>query len=146
MMIQTVLKKFEPRMIYTIMIAALFLPALASYLYLFKKPLADYDRLRTNRALLERSVNSGATLADEIATAIRDEALLLEQLRGNKPLQSINEQVAHTIEQLDIISRKQNISLIKVRPEKVRTVSMFKEVPFSIEIRGEYHRLYRWLP
>jgi Tfp pilus assembly protein PilO len=46
---------------------------------------------------------------------------------------------------LDSISSHHDIQLISVTPEKPQSVNIFEEIPFSIEVRGDYKGLADWL-
>lgn len=127
------------------MAAALVLFILFTSQYLFKKTIAEYGQMKERRILLQATVDSGAQLAKDISDCRQQVDTLNKRLQGESPLQPVNQMVAHTIDRLDSISSHHDIQLISVTPEKPQSVNIFEEIPFSIEVRGDYKGLADWL-
>ncbi len=139
------LHNIPTRMIFLAMAATLFCTILASYLYLFKTPLRDYKRLQMNRTLLEAKIENEGNLSGEIDALAQEVQNIIYTLQGKTPLLPVSEMIAHTIGRLDAISRRHDIELVSIRPGGLNRVHMFEEIPFAIEVLGNYFKLYGWL-
>jgi type IV pilus assembly protein PilO len=139
------LKQLQPRVLFLILFAAIALTATAAYLYVLKKPLAEYRRLRQTRTLLEVEVANGAQNSLEVARLTAEVEALERRLRSGGEAVPVNQMVAHIIDQLDRISGHHTVQLVGVRPGESKEVFMFEEVPFDVEITGGYFSLYDWL-
>jgi hypothetical protein len=82
------LNKMSPHSIYGTMVAIVVIICLAAYLYVFKKPLAEYKLLQTNTKLLEAKVESGSTISLKLETMQREIDSLTKHLQGQTPLLS----------------------------------------------------------
>ena len=51
---------------------------------------------------------------------------------------------SHVIDVLDRISARHGIDLVSVVPGEKAEVLMFEELPYDVEVRGEYFRLFDW--
>jgi len=143
--IDKILNRTQPGFVYGAMAAALVLFVLFASLYLFKKPLAEYGQMKERRMLLQATVDSGAQLSNDISDCRQQVDALTKRLQGESPLLPVNQMVAHTIDRLDSISSHHDIQLISVTPDKPQALSIFEEIPFSIEVRGNYQGLVDWL-
>ena len=139
------LNKMSPQSIYGTMVAIVVMTCLAAYLYGFKKPLQDYKLLKANSQILEAKVESGGGISLKLEGIQSEIDSLKERLQGQTPLLSNSQMVAHVINRLDIISSKHAVQLLGVRPATPGTVKYFEELPFSIEISGNYFSLFDWL-
>jgi Tfp pilus assembly protein PilO len=135
----------SPLSIYGTMVAIVVMTCLAAYLYGFKKPLQEYKLLKANSQILEAKVESGAGTSREIGHIQSEIDILTKRLQGQTPYLSNSKMVAHVISRLDIISSKHAVQLLGVRPATPGTVKYFEELPFSIEISGNYFSLFDWL-
>lgn len=145
MMIENILKDTQPRLIYTVMITSLLLFVLASYLYLLKKPLAEYSELKQARILLQVKMENKTKLSNDIERLKKEVDQLNRRLHGKKPVKREHEMLAHKINTLDNLSSYHKVQLLSVKPGSPRIVSMFKEISFDVEVAGQYQQLYTWL-
>ncbi|WP_291317294.1 type 4a pilus biogenesis protein PilO [Desulfuromonas sp.] len=139
------LEKVPQRTVYGVLAAIVVLLLLASWLYLFKKPLAEYARVHKVRTLLEAKVESGAELEGELAALAAEVQGLNVRLLGERPPLTVSELVAHTVARLDQIAARHGIRLVSLKPGKNRRVPMLEELPFHIKVEGEYFGLYECL-
>jgi Tfp pilus assembly protein PilO len=144
-MMNTMLNKMSPPSIYGAMVAIVVLTCLTAYLYGFKKPLQDYKLLKSNSRLLEAKVENGGGISRELDRFQNEIDFLTKRLQGQTPPLSNSKMVAHVINRLDIISSKHAVQLLGVRPASPGTVKYFEELPFSIEVSGNYFSLFDWL-
>jgi len=139
------LARVRPRLLLYVMTLLVFLVPLAAWLYLFKKPVADYRELQRTRASLEVAIRESAQLPASIDTLTREVASLTRRVRGEGPLLPAGQMAGHIIQQLDLLAPRHGVQLVAVRPGLERSVQMFEEVPFDIEARGSYFGLLEWL-
>lgn len=139
------LKDIPTRQIYFMVLAIFFLTMLASYLYLFKKPLATYTSLKQSRAFLESKVASGGNVVDEINGLQEVVDILLKSLHGESPVLPAQKLIARNIDRLDRLSNRHAVRLESVKPDSSQAVEMFEEIPLTIRVSGSYFDLYKWL-
>ena len=141
----TLLNKMSSQAIYGTMVAIVVLTSLAAYLYVFKKPINDYKLLKAETKLLEAKVESGVGITHKLAGIQSEIDILKKGLQGQTPPLSNSEMVAHVISRLDIISSKHAVQFLGVRPAPPGIVKYFEELPFSIQVSGNYFSLFEWL-
>ncbi len=139
------LKTVPVRTLYMAMAATVVLTLLACWLYLFKKPLAEYSMLKQTRTLLEAKVSGKSFLTDDIGALVTQVEDLRRQVQGKQPVLPMNEIVAHTVARLDSVSGLHAVQLLSVKPGSSTRKDTFEELPFSISVSGGYQNLYSWL-
>jgi Tfp pilus assembly protein PilO len=143
--IEKILNRTQPGFIYGGMIAAIVLVVLGAYLYLFKDAWAEYRLLQTTRTTLNETVASGTELSSAILRSQQQVDALVKRLQGESPRLPVNQMIARTLDRLDRIAAQHDIQLISVNPETSKSIASFAELPFSIEVKGNYQRLTNWL-
>lgn len=138
-------KELPPRQIHLLAITLFVFTILASYLYLFKKPLANYQALRQSRILLAANLANGGHLADELKRQEEIVAKLTKNLRGAGQALPAAKLISHNIDQLDQLSNRHALRLESVKPENPRPGGIFEEIPLTIRVSGSYFNLYQWL-
>ncbi|MDX1776306.1 MAG: type 4a pilus biogenesis protein PilO [Desulfobulbales bacterium] len=133
------------RSVFGTMAAAVILTCLAAYLYGFKKPLQDYKLLKSETKLLEAKVTGGTGISRKLQTLQNEIDELTNHLKGQTPNLSNSQMVAHVISRLDTISAKHAVHFLGVKPSLPGTVKYFEELPFAIEVSGNYFSLFDWL-
>jgi len=139
------LNKMSTQTVYATMAAIVVITCLAGYLYGFKKPIQEYRLLQGNTKLLEAKVQSGSGISLELAALQGEIDLLTTQLQGQTPIMSNSKMVAHVINGLDAISSKHAVRFLGLKPAAPGIVKYFEELPFSIEVSGNYFSLFDWL-
>jgi type IV pilus assembly protein PilO len=137
----------QPRIVALVMLAALGLTLLGSYLYLLKGPMADFSRLREQRATSVEELNKENRDLDGAAIVRLERQIetLKDRLYGKGGSLSPSDMVPYVIGQLDRIARHQGVQLESVKPGEMQTVLMFEEVPFDVQVQGAYRPIYAWL-
>jgi len=141
----SLLNRLSPTSLYGTMAAVLVLTCLTAYLYGFKKPLQAYKLLKMDTKLLEAKVEGNSGMSLEVARIQDEIADLTKRLQGEAPTLSHSQMVAHVINRLDIISAKHSVQLLGVRPTAPGSSKYFEELPFTIEVSGNYFSLFDWL-
>lgn len=139
------LKDMEPRALVLAMIGILGLTLVASYLYLYKKPLAELSTQRSLRVLLQAKVEGGAHFPMKMERLKTEVDSLQKQLSGKAPMLPVSQMMAHIIQRLDEICGNHKIKLLGVKPGRPNKIPRFEEIPFSVEVCGGYFALYEWL-
>lgn len=138
-------KDVPPRQIYFIFFAVFSLTILASYLYLFKKPLKAYTGLKQSRNFLESKVVTGGNISSEIKALEETVDRLTKDLHGESSAVPAQKLIAHNIDKLDKVSNRHAVRLESVKPDISKQVQMFEEIPLAIKVSGSYFNLYKWL-
>lgn len=139
------LKDMEPRALLLAMIGILSLTLVASYLYLYKKPLADLSTQRSLRVLLQAKVEGGSHYPLKMKRLEREIDSLQKQLLGKAPVLPVSQMMAHIIQKLDETCGHHQITLLGVKPGRPNKIPRFEEIPFSVEVCGDYFQLFQWL-
>jgi Tfp pilus assembly protein PilO len=138
-------ENLEPRVILMLMGAAALLTVTVLFTYGIWPEVKDYRSLDHSRTVLEKVVESSGALDVEISR-IRDDLDSLEhRLHGDTVNLPENQLEAFIIGHLQNISWRNNIQLLGVKPGKGNKVHIFDEVPFEVEVSGDYFDLFNWL-
>jgi Tfp pilus assembly protein PilO len=115
-------------------------------LYGLKRPLVDYRSLSGERTALSATVDDGDARMRAIGELQREVERLEQDLSGGpRNAMTVKQFQGHMVARLDESSVRHGIQLVGVRPGSSRKVLMFEELPFDIEVRGEYERVFEWL-
>lgn len=139
------LAQVRPQLLLFVMLFLLFAVPATAWLYFFKRPVAEYRELLRTRASLQVAIRESATLPAQMQTLTQDVAVLTRRVRGEGPLLPAGQMTGHIIQQLDRLAPRYGVELVSVKPGLERSVQMFQEVPFEIEVRGSYFGLFDWL-
>jgi Tfp pilus assembly protein PilO len=139
------LDQVPPRSLMLLLIAVPLLVAAASYLYVFKKPLANYRTTLGTLVQLESETRSQQPLDQQIESTAQVLEELEGKLLGDGPRLPANQMVAWIIGRLDVIANTHGVQLVSVEPGGGSAVLMFDEIPFHVEVSGSYFDLFDWL-
>ncbi len=138
-------KHVQPQMLVFLLVSLLILTMAAGYLYILKKPIADFRQSQQTMEQLENELQTGLALNAIIASTQLNISQLDNKLNGPSPSFPVNQLIAFVIGELDSIAKKHQIKLISVKPESIENKLFFYELPFVIEISGSYINLYDWI-
>ncbi len=144
-MIDNIIKQINPKLVPVIFLAGIALGLLASYLYVFKKPWTTFNTWQTTLEQLRTEQENSPPLQSNIAQLELQIDSLEKELYGSGPDLPANQLVAHIIKELDQIADRHGVKLGGVKPGNKKSILMFDEMPFHIEITGNYSDLYNWL-
>lgn len=133
------------RSLVVVLIMVVVLTALAGHLYVLKEPSAELAALKDTLFETRRSNPADGPTAERIADVEQQIAALREQLGTSGGNMAPNEMIAFVIGRLDSIARPREIQLVSVEPGAVARVFEFDEIPFHIEVVGNYFQLVDWL-
>ena len=144
---QRFMAKIEPRMLALTLGGGLVLVLLSAYAQLFKKEVAEFARLQRVHSESVRDVATEQDLVGDHKIQMLEKQIQTfeTQLFGKKLDLPPSQMVSHIIGQLDRLSVRHGVELIAVRPGDGGEILSFSEVPFDVEVRGEYFDLYAWL-
>ncbi len=134
-----------PRTLYGCMAAILALTLLASWLYIFKVPLAEASHLRQTRELLQGKSANRDLIAGQIVVQAAEVNKLRGQVYGSSSVLPLNVQIAETIGILDRVSQDHQVRLDSVTPGVTKSWPLFEELPFATRVTGTYFQLYAWM-
>lgn len=118
----------------------------AGYTLLIKPPVGELQRLRSMRALLEASLGAEQESPAERARQLQAEVERLRRtLEGEAPQRSVQEMAALVLQQLDEVSARHQVRLLKVRPGRTQRSGEIMEIPFDVEVQGRFPDAYAWL-
>ncbi len=144
-MLDYIENNIAPRMLYLLMASVFVLTALGSYLYVFKKPIKEYQQQQRSLAMLNAEQGDMQPLNAKLQQLQQELVGLRETLNGKGPDLPVNQMIAYVIGQLDLVASRHDVQLVSVKPGKTNDVFMFNELPFNVEITGSYFSLYEWL-
>lgn len=146
-MMDQILEQIPPRVLMIMLSGALVIAVLASHSYLFKGQLAELVRLRGLKSESETAVTAqqAAVREGELSIVERDVEALQARLYGRGPRPGSSQMVAHIIARLDQISARRSVSLDSVKPGHQSEVLSYTEVPFDVQVQGDYFDLFAWL-
>jgi len=142
---KTLQQQIQPRMLLFLLSSLLVLALMASYLYIIKTPLKELRESRQTLALLNNEVQTGIPVQSQIAMQQQQVQELTIKLKGSGPKLPVNKMVAYVIGELDKLADRYRVNLNHVQPENPEMLFTFKELPFHVEISGDYFSLYAWL-
>jgi Tfp pilus assembly protein PilO len=139
-------RQVRERTVWLAMASLTALTMLAAYLCLFKQPLAEYRRLAGRYADLSARTEATAPEAGMINQLQKELARLDEALQGGgggaMPVKQFQARLAR---QLDAASAHHGVRLVAIQPGPSQAVSLFEELPFNIEVKGEYPKVFEWM-
>jgi Tfp pilus assembly protein PilO len=142
---ETLLKSIAPRSLLMIMGGACLLIAAALISYGLWPQFMEYRMSRHTLETLEGAVLNADVLDREIDGIEQEIAVLDENLHGDMLDLPERQMEAYVIGRLQEISWRHSVTLIGVRPGTVTTLISLEEMPFTVEVSGDYFDLYAWL-
>ncbi|MEN8207288.1 MAG: type 4a pilus biogenesis protein PilO [Pseudomonadota bacterium] len=140
-----ILKNIEPRILIMAMGGLFLLIAAALISYALWPQFKEYRKSLHTLTLLEEAAENGNSLGLEIATIEKEITTLDHNLHGEMVDLPARQMEAYIIGRLQEISWENNIKLLGVRPNKANTIKTFEEIPFDVEVSGDYFDLFAWL-
>ncbi len=130
-----------------LMATVLVLTVLAAYLYLLKPSLARYRELAQiwSPVALEDAFGRAEEAGGEIVALEQEVRELQDELYGGAAGLPLEQMESFVIDRLDRISVQRGVQLVSVKPGELSRVLMFDEMPYDVDVAGEYFALYDWL-
>ena len=141
----TLLKSFAPRTLIMMMGGICMLIAAALISYVLWPEFTEYRKSSYTLKSLEETVANVERLDEEIESLEKEITMLDQNLHGGMMDLPDSQMEAYIIGRLQEISWKNNIKLLGVRPAQVTTITSLEEIPFNVEVSGDYFDLYAWL-
>lgn len=138
-------EQVQLRTLVFLLLSLIVMALLSSYLYVIKKPFQALRQNQQTLTLLQNEIQTGIPLQNQIQMQQQLVKQLTTKLQGTGPKTPVNKMVAYVIGELDKIASRHQINLSRVKPQPPQTLFTFKELPFQIEISGDYFNLYAWL-
>lgn len=128
-----------------VLVAVLALIGTAGYLYVLKTPLLALSGTQDEFFNMRRAHPANEPVEARIATIEAELETLRAKLQGSGRKLAANEMVAFVIGRLDAIAQRQKVKLVGVEPGRIAKVFEFDEIPFHVEVLGDYFHLVDWL-
>jgi Tfp pilus assembly protein PilO len=138
-------KQIRPQALATLLVSLIFLTGIASYLYVLKQPFHDLRQAQQKLEILETEMQTGIPLDGQIRLIQGNIEALHQQLNSSGQKLPLNQTIAFVIAQMDKIAATHGVKLASVEPGEVEKVFLFHEVPFRVEVTGNYFHLFDWL-
>ena len=139
------LKTVAPRTLILAM-SGVFLFIVAAFIsYGLWPQIEEYRMSQSTIALLEDAVVNTDLVGGEIENLEKEISVLDQNLHGEVLDMPARQMEAYIIGRLQEISWKNSINLLGVRPGTSNTVTNLEEIPFVVELSGNYFDLYTWL-
>lgn len=138
-------QQVQPRMLVIMMLSIILMILVSSYLYVLKKPFQGFRQNKQTLVLLQNELQTGVPLQKQIESQQKLVEHLNLKLHGTGPKLTESKMVAYVIGKLDEIASRHQVILSSVKPQNSEILFTFKELPFRIEISGDYFNLYAWL-
>ncbi|MDH3716189.1 MAG: type 4a pilus biogenesis protein PilO [Gammaproteobacteria bacterium] len=97
------------------------------------------------RANMRETVSKGKAVYGELESLAEEVAELRQRVHGDMANRPLKQMESYIIGRLQKISWQHNIELRGVAPGPGRSVQMFKEIVFDVELVGDYFDLVAWL-
>lgn len=144
-MYKAIQEQVQPRMLIILLVSIILMALISSYLYVIKKPFQSLRQFQQTLALLKNEVQTGIPMQNQIEIQQQVVKQLNHKLHGTGPKLPVNKMVAYVIGELDKIARYHQVNLSSVKPQNPEILFTFKELPFQVEIIGDYFSLFAWL-
>jgi Tfp pilus assembly protein PilO len=142
---EALLKNIEPRTLVMSMGGVFLLIAAALVSYGLWPEFAKYRQSQQTLKMFDQIVQGGDSLGNEIEKIGREIMQLNRNLHGELGDLPESQMGAYLIGRLQEISWKNRIRLLGVRPGSGSTLSNLREIPFNVEVSGDYFDLYAWM-
>ena len=139
------LKAIAPKTIIMAM-AGVFVLTTAALLSYGLLPLVSEYRLSLHTLkMLEDAVTNADSLNKEIENIENETSMLEKNMHGEMENLPDKEIEAYIIGRLQEVSWGHRVKLLGVRPGMVNTMAGLVEIPFDVEVSGDYFDIYGWI-
>jgi Tfp pilus assembly protein PilO len=139
-------EQVQPRTLSFLLVSLILMLLVGNYLYVIKNPFKNFWQHQQTLALLQDEVQTGIPLQNQIERQQQLVEKLNSKLHGTgRPKLAVNKMVAYIIGELDKSAKRHQVNLTSVKPQNPEILFTFKELPFQVEISGDYFNLFAWL-
>ena len=138
------LKNVDPRTLLIAMGGVFLLIAAALVSYGLWPEFVQYRQSRQTLEGLEKTIQGSGSMPEETERVENEITQLDRNLHGDLGDLPASRIEAYLIGRLQEISWKNHIRLLGVRPGSGSTLSSLEEIPFDVEVSGDYFDLYTW--
>lgn len=135
----------DPRLLLMGMAATLALIAVQSWILFVKTPASEYRKTKLEAGVLEKTLADSPPFSEEIGKLDLEVKTLEQRLQAVNTTLAADQLLVSVVGELDRIASRHNVVLASVKPDSEKAVVMFDEMPFAIELRGEFLPLTAWL-
>lgn len=144
-MIRESLMEVDPKSLKLILLLSGIVIVTAMALYLIKPQYLIFHDRSASFEMLNNQIDD----QPRILRAIDDERKQIKemqlQLHGEADSMPVNEMESYLVGRLQELAWESGIELAGVRPGHAKRIIEFDEIPFKVDVTGEYRNLYDWL-
>ena len=144
-MLEELTKNLNPRMMFLLLFAGAVLISSTGYSIWFKKPIKEYGQLQiryetmqnrpSDLASVEKATQKLRKEIDDLNAQLTE--IGREVLKGTKPLSVISD--------LGAYAKQHNVQMVGIKPAPLIKGKLYTEVPFNVELLGDYAQLFKWV-
>ena len=144
-MLDELTKSLSPRLLFLLLFAMAALISSTGYSIWFKKPIKEYKQLQTRYETMNNQPTDLASV-EKATETLRDE---IDDL--NDQLTEIGREVLKGTKALSVISdlgayaKQHNVQMVGIKPARVIKGELYTEVPFNVDLLGDYGQLFKWV-
>lgn len=125
--------------------ALLVVLGLAGLLYGVKPSWQALDAIRGQRDLTAAGTPAGGELSTSIEALRQQVQARRDDFEGESTTIPRVEIESYIVGSLDRLSAAHDVELRSVQPDEASRLWMFEELPYTVEVRGAYRSLHRWM-
>ncbi len=144
-MLDAWMQQVRPQTLIAVTGALTAIVALASFLYVLKPALQLRGELQQERVDALSQVETASVTPQALGSAAQEVADLRKRLVGASWGVPLEEMESFVIGGLDHISVRHQVELKSVTPGQVGSVLSFDELPYQVQVAGDYFSLFDWL-
>lgn len=138
--------RVDPRLLLPAMIFIIGLIAFEGWYAVLRKPLGEYQRLKTTRTALAATLESAAGGPAELNRLQTELKQLSDRMDGELRLPTSDvETAALLMTELDRSAARHGVVLTGVKPGRRKQITGVEEIAFDVGAQGSYLPLCRWL-
>ena len=145
MSVMVQLERLDDRSLLMALLGIALLLTAASIVYLVIPQYKSLQMVMETRATLEETVTKGKAVYGELERLDEEVAALGQRVNGDMANRPLKQMESYIIGRLQKISWQHNIELRGVAPGPGRSVQMFREIVFDVQLVGDYFQLVAWL-
>lgn len=137
--------QLNPDTLRLLLLGVFLLLVAASGIYLVKPKVLELRSVLKQNAGLSQAIAYGSELQGRIEERYQTMTELESKLFGSAGAVAANQIERHVVGELQKISWQQGVTLKGVKPLSSKSIHIFNEIPFEVELRGDYFSLFAWL-
>ena len=144
-MIRESMMEMDPKSLKLILLLSGIVVVTAMALYLIKPQYKSFYDRSASFEILNNQIDDQARLLRAIDDERKHIKEMQLQLNGEADSMPVNEMESYLVGRLQEIAWESGIELVGVLPGQAKRIMEFDEIPFKVDVTGEYRNLHDWL-